>query len=103
MVDAEDTDEQDHGEAEGVVDNEPDELVRARLSPVGIHVEPIQYAAADHDKMVEACDVDVEQEADEVCVIVVADTVGDPRTVVVHAQHAALARLAVVGSRRFVS
>ena len=42
-----------------------------------------QYALREHNNMIRACEVDIEQEADEVAVVEVADTVVHPRTVVV--------------------
>lgn len=49
----------------------------------------VQNASRDHCDVVRAPEVDKEEEADEVPIVEVSDTVVDPRTVVVHAQNTA--------------
>ena len=52
--------------------------------------------------MVRACEVDEEEKADEVTVVVEADTVIDPWTMMVHSKHAFLALTAMMRTWRLV-
>lgn len=77
VVQREDADGDDDGDASRVVEDEHDDLERRRRDE---EVERVERVRRDHPKVVGAGDVNVEKEADKVAIVVVSDTVVHPWT-----------------------
>jgi hypothetical protein len=68
-----------------------------------MRIHSFDRTSGDHEGVIRARNINKEKKSNEVTIVVMADTVVQPRTMVIHSQDAFLALTAMMSSRRFVS